>query len=528
MTCIIKSRSGNNVYLYESESYRDKDGKVKNRRRIVGKVDIITGQHIYKPEYIEEKGINTLGDAVQEVKLYTVNDVKESVVKEYGVFYLFHEIAGQIGLADVLAKVIPATWKEVLNLAFHIVASGETALYCEDWLYKSECLPGKELSSQRISELLVALSQGERMSFFEHWGEYRCETEYIALDITSISTYSELINGAEWGYNRDKEKLPQINVCMLLGEKSRLPILQAVYSGSLKDVSTLKNTLQMASGLNPEDMSVVMDKGFASTKNVNAMLSKAIAVRFLIALPFSMAFAKNQVDSETKDIDCIDNAIVIGPDVLRGMTKRRSWNFEHDVYVHVYLNPDAALRARNKLYAKVQRLVGMVKQDPAKHLDNSDVKKYLIVRKSEKKDTGYTINIREDVIANELAHAGWLVLISNHVDNAEEAIRLYRDKDVVEKGFLRLKNCLDMARLRVHSDNAMGNKVFIGFIALIITAHIHKVMSANQMYRSWSMNKMIKILERLKVHYIKNDRIVSPLTKDQKTIFKAFNIKYDL
>jgi hypothetical protein len=70
--------------------------------------------------------------------------------------------------------------------------------------------------------------------------------------------------------------------------------------------------------------------------------------------------------------------------------------------------------------------------------------------------------------------------------------------------------------------------VFIGFIALILTAHIHKVMSDNRMYRSWSMKKVIKILEHLKVHYIKNDRIISPLTKDQKTIFKAFNIKHDL
>jgi len=527
MSSIIKSKSGNNVYLYESESYRE-GGKVKNRRRIIGKVDPISGQHVFKPEYIEEKGIHTLGDTVQETKLYTVNDVKQSITKEYGAFYLLNEIAEQIGLTDALASVMPTAWKEVLNLAFYVVVSGEPASYCEDWLYKSECHPCKKLSSQRISELLVTLSQSDRLDFFERWGEFRCENEYIALDITSVSTYSELINDAEWGYNRDKEKLPQINICMLLGEKSRLPILQVIYSGSLKDVSTLKNTLQIASNLNFENMSVVMDKGFASTKNINAMLSQISAIRFLIALPFSMAFAKNQVDSETQNIDCVDNAIVVGSDVLRGIVKRRSWNSEHDVYVHIYFNPDTSLQARNKLYAKVHGLVDQMKQEPAKYFNNSDVKKYLIVRKSDKNDIDYTINIQHDVIANELAYAGWLVLISNHEDNAEDAIHLYRDKDVVEKGFLRLKNCLDMARLRVHSDNAMQNKVFIGFVALIIMAHIHNIMTENRLYRYWSVKKMIKILERLKVHYIKNDRIVSPLTKDQKTIFKAFNIKYDL
>jgi len=66
----------------------------------------------------------------------------------------------------------------------------------------------------------------------------------------------------------------------------------------------------------------------------------------------------------------------------------------------------------------------------------------LIIRKSSKHESGYTINIRED---------------------ASEAIRIYRDKDVVEKGFLRLKNSLGLGRLRVHSQQAMGSKVFVGF-----------------------------------------------------------------
>jgi transposase len=528
LTAIIKSKSGKYVYLYESESYRDEEGKVKNKRRIVGKVDPVTEQHVYKPEYIEEKGINSIDAGVHNAKLYSVNDVKQSVVKEYGAFYLLKEISSQIGLVDVLSKAMPVIWEEVLHLAFYIVASGEPALYCEDWLYKTESNLSKELSSQRISELLVALTLGERMSFFEHWGEYRREKEYIALDITSISTYSELVSVAEWGYNRDKESLPQINVCMLLGEKSRLPILQVVYSGSLRDVSTLKNTLQIASNLNLSNMSLVMDKGFASTKNINDMLPETPSIRFLVALPFTMTFAKNQVASETKDIDCVENTIVVGSDVLRGITKHRAWNPKHDVYAHVYMNPNAALQARNKLYAQAQELLAQVKRNPEENLHRPEVKKYLLVRKSNKSDVRYTINIRHDVISEELTTAGWLVIISNHVDNAEDAIHIYRDKDVVEKGFQRMKNCLDLARLRVHSDNAMQSKIFVGFIALIITAHIHRVMSENCMYKAWTMKKMIKTLERLKVHYIKNDRIVSPLTKEQKAIFKAFNLKYDL
>ena len=109
MTTIIKSKSGNYVYLYESESYRDA-GKVKNKRRIVGKVDPKTGHHVYKPEYIEEKSLNLTDSGVRNVKLYSVNDVKQSVVKEYGTFYLLKEISSQIGLVDMLSRAMPTTW----------------------------------------------------------------------------------------------------------------------------------------------------------------------------------------------------------------------------------------------------------------------------------------------------------------------------------------------------------------------------------------------------------------------------------
>jgi transposase len=61
----------------------------------------------------------------------------------------------------------------------------------------------------------------------------------------------------------------------------------------------------------------------------------------------------------------------------------------------------------------------------------------------------------------ELETSGWLVIISNYISDAKEVIKTHREKDVVEKGFQRLKNSLDLGRLRVHSENSMQNKVFI-------------------------------------------------------------------
>jgi transposase len=93
---------------------------------------------------------------------------------------------------------------------------------------------------------------------------------------------------------------------------------------------------------------------------------------------------------------------------------------------------------------------------------------------------------------------------------------------VVEKGFLRLKNSLGVNRLRVHSEASMQNRVFIGFVSLILLSAIHNVMSDTKLYSKMTMKKLILILSKFKLHVINKDRILSPLTKEQRDIFKAF------
>lgn len=529
MATIVTCKVGNHTYLYESESYRTKDGKVRNNRRIIGKLDPATGESIYKPEYIAEKGLHLEQSKVAETPIYSATDVKQSNVKAYGAFYLLNEITKSTGLEQVLMKVFPSLYLEILNIAFFVISTGEPAMYCEDWLYNSESHPGKVLSSQRISELLNNITNGDRMEFYELWGKHRSETEYVALDLTSITTHSEQINFAEKGYNPGKENLPQVKVCMLMGEESHLPILQVVYSGSLSDVSTLKTTLRTATNLDLSKLSLVMDKGPGKKiANIDLMLSPDGGNKFLVALPFTLGFAKEQVAREKGNIDIPENAFVIGSDIMRGRTSTQHWNEEHDIFVHACFNPEVATKARNEAFSKIYELSCKVKQEPAKHRYSVDVKKYLIVRKLKTSTQEVSVKIRNTVIESELETRGWLILVSNHVDNVIDALTIYRRKDAVEKGFMRLKSFLDLERIRVHSDNAMQNKLFVGFIALIIMAHIHKVMSEKDLYKSWSMKKMIKILERLKIHHIKTDKIISPLTRDHKRIFSAFGVKFDI
>jgi len=521
---IITQKVGKHTYLYESFSYRNENGAPRNKRKPIGKINPSTGQPVYKPEYIER--MVTEGKPVtvtRRTETFTTEDLFRSSVRDYGAFYLFKELSEQLGLLTTLKKAFPGCWEEIFNLAAYLISTGDPFVYCEDWLATTEAYAVGPMTSQRISELLTGITPEGRNLFYQLWCSLRSEKEYLALDITSASSYSELIDSVEWGYNRDREKLPQVNICLLMGYQSRYPIYQSVYGGSLKDVTTLKTTInafQALSGRKP--MVAVMDKGFFSVKNVNAMLSERHRVDFIVAVPFTSNFAKDLVKSERKDIDTLNNTIVYGKESLRAVTKHRRWDQNHKVYAHVYYNAKKSQGIREDLYAHVALLRERAIEQPAKCINDSSYTKYLIIRRSEKEDGGYTVNLREEVVEAELETAGWMIIVSNFITDAKEAIKIYREKDIVEKSFQRLKNSLDLGRLRVHSEVAMQNKVFIGFISLILLSGIHNVMVDKMLYAKMTMKKLILILSRLKLQMVKGVRILFPVTKEQRVIYEAF------
>ena len=527
MSSIVKQKVGNNTYLYESVSYRNEDGRPRNKRTLVGKIETGTGRPLYKPEYLDRMA--ACGRPVETVRAapsFSASDIYRSSIRDFGAFYLYRQLAERIGLLGVLQKALPGRWEEAFNLAAYLVSTGDPYGYCEDWLESTEAFPVGPMTSQRISELLASITGEERDNFYRSWCSLRSESEYLALDITSTSSYSQLIDSVEWGYNRDGENLPQINLCLLMGHESGYPVYQSVYGGSLKDVTTLQATisaLRAVAGEKP--VIVVMDKGFFSRKNINAMLEEKRRIGFVISLPFTSKFAKDMVEGEKEGIDTLSKTIVNGKESLRAVTKRCAWDDGHNVYAHVYYNARKALGLREDLYAYVATLRDRAEAQPEKHADDPEYEKYLDIRRPKKARGKYTIKLREDVVEAELRTAGWMVVVSNCVQDAKEAIRAYREKDVVEKGFLRLKNSLDLGRLRVHSETSMQNKVFVGFVSLILMSAIHKVMVDKTLYGKMTMRKLVLTLSKLKLQMVNGVRILFPVTKEQRSIYEAFDIQ---
>ena len=552
MTCITRQHVGKYTYLYESTSYVDELKRPRNTKIKIGKIDIKTGKPVYTQEYLDKLNAEgkplpvlkpdpkekVIQNQVSQDQVSLTSDVLLGIVESvtfYGGYYLLSKITEKIGLKAIVQKVFPNVWENILDIAYFFVATGDPVMYCSNWISGTMGAREKELSSQRISELFAQITEKERNSFYMSWLSkmQKVEHDYIALDITSVSSYAQLMGLIEWGYNRDKEKLEQLNICLLLGEGTQLPAYQTPYSGSLNDVRTLLTTLQEVFALCPEAaMKIVTDKGFFSTFNINGLINKQEKkeespwiCKFLMAVPFTNNFAKNLVASSVNVMYDTYNVIDLPEGALYGIHKVCNWpNIEQPLHTFIYLNHDKRSKDFDDLNCMVMKLFDEAEKDCHNKKYIASFDRYLSIRKNAKAPQGYTVKIRKDVIEKELENNGMLVLVSNDIADPKEAILTYRQKDYVEKGFDKLKNRLGLHRLRVKDDTRVYNKLLVSFISLIIACYMDKIMRDFGLYSHYTMKELINIMSQLRQGSFNGKQIMQPLTKEQKRIMKTFGI----
>jgi len=531
---ITRQRVKTYTYIYESTSYRDAQGRPRNHKRRIGKVDPITGEDVFDEDYLREKGLiapseqnrhKPTVEALTKVARGNVACILDSI-RSCGTLWFLQGIAQKIGLWDVLQQAFPSHWQEIFTLASYLVAGDKPVMYCEDWLAEQVWLDVGSMSSQRISDLLWRIDETQRFSFFRAWCQYIQEREYIALDTTSISCHSQQIADCEWGYNRGNESLPQVNLCMLYGASSRLPVYQTHFSGSLKDVTTLESTISEFGALTGDRSIVtVMDKGFFSTRNIDMLLDKGVS--FVVAIPFSVALAKSQIAAVSDSIDRAAHMIRTSAAPIRGVHSVVPWGKKgRTLHVHTFYNPQAALDRRNELYEHVQMLKRSVFDEAGSSVSSKDRDHYITFCKPSTENPIFTAMIDDDKVEGALETAGWFVLISDSIANAQAAYDIYRLKDGVEKCFWKYKNSLGMDRLRVHSDRRMLNKSFVAFIALILSSHVHKTLKDKDLYRLYTFDRLFLTLATMKTASIGDQQFIRKPSKRLQDIFATFDIAF--
>lgn len=505
MPYVVEQKIKGNIYLYLVESYWDTEKKQSRQKRT----------------YIGPKTTTISTKSLPQ---------QEILYKKYGNVFLLHTLSHQLGLDLILKEVFQDEVKEILALAFFHITD-ENALYMfPHWLHEHEMMASRRLHSTTISSFCERLGacQKRRQHFFEKWIQHCHPTTEIYYDTTSMSSYASTIDFIEWGYNRDHDKLPQIHLGMAC-QKNGLPLFYQLYPGSISDVQTLQNTLTLLDSYQFNQITFVIDRGFCSQRNIEALQQFSPKIRFIQPMTFSLKSVTQLVRTNRKRLQQLDTAFKYGQEVLHYVKDQLNiGGVDYDA--HIYFNENVHSDVRHNVLAKILTYTDLLRTKTYSTLkefhgekSKQVPEKYRACFKRSTK-TG-SVELHQANIQKIFFKTGYFIVLSNSPD--EEKICLldhYRQRDIIEKLFDYKKNALQGRRLRSHSQTTSDGRVFIKFIALILYSSLIHVMKEQQLLERYSVKELLAELSKIRCAQLGDETVISEISKTQRKILSAFNI----
>lgn len=482
-------------YVYEYNSIWNKEKKYgTHKRNYIGK--IVDGEFIPNKKY-------QLQMQLEESKKRGPVPVTECKRRFYGATYLFDAIGEKLRVSADLKKCFPETYKKILSVAYYLILEDRNPLSRFGKWARTHVHPfGKELPSQRSSELFYSIEESAKNEFFRLQCGRRMEREYLAYDTTSVSSYSKLLKQAKYGNNKDHEHLAQINLALVYGQTSRLPVCYRKLPGNIADVTTVKKLLYDLDYFKLPRVKLVLDRGFYSTDNINALYKNHY--KFLIAAKTSLKLVQEHLDQVRTKM--LTRAHYSSKHRLHYYTFTTSWPYmetkkrsgetiysKRRLYLHLFHNDQRAVddkAAFNDLLDRLEYELLLGIQNPAREKLHN---KYFEIKKTPVR--GVKLTPKQEAIDAAEKNYGYFTLLSNEIKDPLEALEIYRGKDLIEKAFGNLKERLNLRRTAVSSEENLDGKLFVQFVALIYLAYIDMAMRDKGLYRDYTLQGLLDELD---------------------------------
>ena len=494
----VKNKSNDTTYVYESENYWDREKKQSRSRRVcVGKLDdagnFVPSARFSKPvpESIAIAPKRGPVPAVHTRRLF------------YGATYLLDQIGLKLGIIADLKECFPGSYRQMLSIVYYLILEDNASMMRFEKWGETHWHPfGENIPSQRSSELFQSITDETRHHFFVLQGKRRLDKEYLAYDISTISSYSQCLKQVVYGKNKEHDKLPQLNLALVFGQESNLPFYYRKLSGNIPDVVTLKTLLADLAVLGFNKLSLVLDRGFYSEPNINALFRDHM--KFILAASTSLKLIRRELDKVKDELDSYAN--YNENHHIYAMTVTSEWDYTQErpykgdvleekrrIYIHLYFNAEKAAADRTILEDKITALRHELLDGKRVPEHEAQYKKYFIEKETPIRGRSVTVN--DDVVWKARTYYGYFALVSNAKMDAITALETYRNRDLVEKAFGNLKERLNLRRTLVSSETSLSGKLFVEFIALIYLSYIKKQMQDNNLFKDYTMQQVLDKLD---------------------------------
>jgi transposase len=449
--------------------------------------------------------------------------VKIKGVRDYGAIYLLEHLAKESKLKDVLQKVFPKEYANILNLIYFKIIKHAPYYLFQTWAESAYLFEGLPLISQDLTDFTRELGGEEDLhkQFFVEWISQHSNLETLIFDITSISSHSKYNDWLEWGYNRDGDNLAQINLGAIVSQELGLPLAYRFLPGSITDVVTLKNTELFARDIGIKKVKFVLDKGFYSTKNIELLIANNLD--FTIPLTFNTKESERLIEQTKVELTKATNSFHHRHDLMYYVQKSATIG-GHKLTAHVYLNTS---RQKDQISSFLLKLNKFEEEIANKNYSKEELELKL---KDATYSKFYTI-VKNKLLKNDaeisehIIDMGKVILLTNHDVDGQELLNMYVNKDIVEKYFDTMKNELNEKRLRVSSKDVFSGRLLITFLSLILRTHLERLSVKSKLHKTFTVHEILANLNLIR-HVATTDghHYLTEISKNQRFIFQKLGV----
>jgi len=552
MSFVIRQRNSKDGHEYAelvTNTYVKETHSQKQSRRFLGviapdtgelrlssKIDVLTEDML---SLLAKAGIPFLG---QKAKRRGRPSIPKTLgdyacaVTDFGELYVLLQLCREAGLVGMLMHYGKVDGTALLYAAIWLACTSEPQYLAGEWLATRDypaCLADFDFSSPGMSRLMQRIGHNEaaRHAFYTDWIAARNFPDCIVYDTTSISTYSSELDLAEWGYNRDHEKLPQLNLTMPVDFRDGMPLGYRVLPGSVPDVKSLVETAHMLMEYGLLAYTSVLDKGFFSKMNIREML-KVDGLNFIIGVPLTSKQATEVLEALLPSVMSSRNTVLRDGEmlhVIRGPWIQKTDNGQvQELSAYLVHSPAREQAQCEELERKLEALRSMSGMQSFRGTKEAEewieenakgLSKYLTV------DDSVKVVINHDLVDENEKKAGLSLYLSREEVSPLRLVECVRGRDIVEKMYDIVKNDCEQRRMRTGENAVMEGRMFLALLSMIIRRLLILRLERIPSSRRPTVNEALAMIRRVKViNYKSNKRSYGEVPKHTRKLLEAIGI----
>lgn len=527
-----KTKKGIGEYAKIVEGYWDKKSGFSRQRIILNLGPIRSEKDKIK--------FNQILESMRKDKEFVqVDEISAKNTKEFGVTYTTTKLFEKYDIDTILQKHLSVNHAQfnicdiLKALIVNRLVKPSSDLSACDWIKKhyheDMCLQNQHI--YRTLDYLIQRKEGiEEDLFMALKAKLKLSTDAVHYDLTSSYVEGNSCNIAMFGYSRDHRK-DRKQIVLGLAMCDGVPIMHDVYEGNTPDKATLKDMQEnLKNRFRIRNTTIVADAGLLTENNVEMLENEEF--QYILSMyrrnnNLSKQLLVHNIQSEKQQ--CAKEVHTEKVNRNRKQFMRRyilclnkdTRKQRLDTLERIKNDIENKLRELQEQYRKSQETKGKkIKRDDcmlkANNILGKNKRLFILGFKH-----GLVYSLNQKNWEYEKNIAGKFLLVTNTDKEPEEAMKIYKELQMVENAFDEIKNFLDVRPIHHNKERRVKAHVFVCVLAFLTECIIER-------FSSQTARRIINELETVRVVNLnigeKKKKLIIELSEDVQNIFKDLSI----